>query len=55
MMVESLVKSKVTKTESLGGQRMKEKANVWGNAQDRGSRFASERKQKQTSFGSYTK
>ncbi len=34
---------------------MKEKANAWGNAQDRGSNFASERKQKQTSFGSYTK
>ena len=34
---------------------MEEKANAWGNAQDRGSKFASERKQKQTSSGSYTK
>ena len=34
---------------------MKEKANAWGNAQDRDSRFVPERKQEQTSFGSYTK
>lgn len=34
---------------------MKEKANVWGNAQNRSSNFAPERKQQQTSFGSYTK
>ncbi len=34
---------------------MKEKANAWGNTQDRDSRFVPERKQEQTSFGSYTK
>ena len=39
---------------------MEEKANAWGNSQDRGAlhsaaRFASERKQEQTSSESYTK
>lgn len=33
---------------------MREKANASGNAGDRGSRFAPERKVQQTSLGSYT-
>lgn len=33
---------------------MREKANVPGNAGDRGSKFAPDRKEKQTSLGSYT-
>ena len=34
---------------------MKEKAKAWGNAQDKSSKFALERKQQPTSFRSYTK
>lgn len=34
---------------------MTEKANAWGNAQDRSLQFAPERKQQQTSVRSYTK
>ena len=34
---------------------MSEKANVWGNAQNKGSKFAFDRKEQQTSLGSYTK
>jgi hypothetical protein len=33
---------------------MREKANASGNAGDRGSKFAPDRKEKQTSLGSYT-
>ncbi len=33
---------------------MREKANASGNAEDRGSKFAPDRKGKQTSLGSYT-
>jgi hypothetical protein len=47
-------RSKATKTETSGGQKTKEKANASGNAEDRGSRFAPDRKEKQTSLGSYT-
>jgi hypothetical protein len=47
-------RSKATKTEPSGGQKMREKANASGNAEDRGSKFAPDRKGKQTSLGSYT-
>ncbi|HEY9614221.1 hypothetical protein [Allocoleopsis sp.] len=47
-------RSEVTKTEISGGQKMRGKANASGNAEDRGSRFAPDRKEKQTSLGSYT-
>jgi len=47
-------RSEATKTEFSGGQKMREKANASGNAEDRGSTFAPDRKEKQTSLGSYT-
>ncbi len=47
-------RSEATKTEYSGGQKMREKANASGNAEDRGSKFAPDRKEKQTSLGSYT-
>ncbi len=44
-------RSEATKTEISGGQKMREKANASGN---RGSKFAPDRKEKQTSLRSYT-
>lgn len=52
--VERLSRLRVIKTEFLGGQKMREKANAPGNTGDRGSKFAPDRKEKQTSLGSYT-
>jgi len=49
-----MIRSKATKTETSGGQKTREKANASGNAEDRGSRFAPDRKEKQTCLGSYT-
>jgi hypothetical protein len=51
--VEELSRSRVIKTELPGGQKMREKANVPGNTGNRGSEFAPDRKEKQTSLGSY--
>ncbi len=47
-------RSETTKTEISGGQKMREKANASSNTEDRGSKFAPDRKEKQTSLGSYT-
>jgi hypothetical protein len=48
---DKLSKSRVIETEFLGGQKMREKANASGNAEDRGSRFAPDRKESRLLLG----